>query len=92
MNMLLRNRYVVAATALVLGLLVGLVLLLLPRTYTTESSFMLQSRNSIPSNISGLASQFGFSLPVGEPKIDLPLSTPSCYSRAKSWGRWWMVR
>src|SRR5882672_8794332 len=67
LNMLLRNRYVVGATALLLGMLVGVVLLLLPRHYTAESSFMLQTHSNLPTNLSGLASQFGLTLPTGEP-------------------------
>jgi len=42
-------------------------LLLMPRKYTAESSFMLQTRSSLPSNLSGLASQLGVTVPTGEP-------------------------
>jgi uncharacterized protein involved in exopolysaccharide biosynthesis len=65
-NLVLRNRYlIVGISGLLLLLTVG-TLLLAPRTYTAESSFMLQSRPQIPASLSGLAAQFGFTLPSGD--------------------------
>jgi uncharacterized protein involved in exopolysaccharide biosynthesis len=65
-NIVLRNRYLVAGTVFFATTLVLLTVLLLPREYTAESSFMLQSRPNLPANLAGLASQFGLSLPTGE--------------------------
>src|SRR5204863_7332623 len=65
-NLALRNRYLVGGTTLLLTLVMVAVSLLLPRKYTTESSFMLQSRSSLPTNLSGLASQFGVAVPTGD--------------------------
>jgi uncharacterized protein involved in exopolysaccharide biosynthesis len=65
-NMVLRNRYLVAGTVFFATSLVVLITLLWPRNYTAESSFMLQSRQNLPANLAGLASQFGVALPTGE--------------------------
>ncbi|TMQ20744.1 MAG: hypothetical protein E6J91_03305, partial [Deltaproteobacteria bacterium] len=66
LNLLLRNRYAIFGTAFVFATVVAVTLLLLPRKFTAQSSFMLQTRQSLPGNLSGLASQFGFVLPTGE--------------------------
>jgi uncharacterized protein involved in exopolysaccharide biosynthesis len=65
-NMVLRNRYLVGGAVLLATLLVVLTVVLLPRKYTAESSFMLQSRPNLPANLAGLASQFGVALPTGD--------------------------
>jgi uncharacterized protein involved in exopolysaccharide biosynthesis len=65
-NTALRNRYLVAGTVFFATLLVILTVLLLPRQYTAESSFMLQTRPNVTADLTGLASQFGLSLPIGE--------------------------
>jgi uncharacterized protein involved in exopolysaccharide biosynthesis len=65
-NLVLRNRYLIAGTVFFVTALVLLIVLLWPRKYTAESSFMLQSRPNLPANLAGLASQFGLALPTGE--------------------------
>ncbi len=62
----LRYRALVLLTALLAVAIVVPVTLLLPRTYTSESSFMPQAKKS-PTSLSGLAAQFGFSLPATDP-------------------------
>jgi uncharacterized protein involved in exopolysaccharide biosynthesis len=62
----LRHRFLVLGIAFYLVLLVAVPLLLMPRKYTSQSSFMLQTRQNIPSNLTGLASQFGLTLPTSD--------------------------
>ena len=62
----LRRRGLVALVAVSLAAVVVTVLLLLPRTYTAESSFMPQTKKS-PTSLTGLAAQFGFNLPATDP-------------------------
>ncbi|HEY7637570.1 MAG TPA: Wzz/FepE/Etk N-terminal domain-containing protein [Gemmatimonadales bacterium] len=62
-NVLLRyRRLVIGAALLVFALVVGITLVL-PRSYTSRSSFMPQTRSQTGS-LSGLAAQFGFTLPL----------------------------
>lgn len=64
-NIVLDHRSLVAACALGLFLLVVVVTLLLPRTYTVASSFTPQSER-MPSNLAGIAAQFGVALPAAD--------------------------
>ena len=65
LNALLRRRALVIGLALGTATLVAGVPLLLPRTYTSAASFMPQSRRT-PSNLSGIAAQFGITVPLAE--------------------------
>lgn len=58
-------RTVLAITAVV-TLIVVLILFFKPRSYTASASFAPQGRK-LPSNLSGLAAQFGVSVPGDEP-------------------------
>ena len=58
-------RSVIAITAVV-TLIVALIVFLRPRSYTASASFAPQGRK-LPSNLSGLAAQFGVSVPGDEP-------------------------
>ena len=62
----LRNRGMIALFAILLAAIVVSITLLLPRTYTSESSFMPQAQKN-PTSLTGLAAQFGFSLPTSDP-------------------------
>jgi uncharacterized protein involved in exopolysaccharide biosynthesis len=62
----MRHRVLVLGTAGIVVLAVAAKLLLSPRVYTTESSFIPQS-NSPTSNFSGIAAQIGIALPLSEP-------------------------
>ena len=62
-NIVLDHRTLVAACSLGLFVLVVLVTLVLPRTYTVVSSFTPQSER-MPSNLAGIAAQFGVALPA----------------------------
>jgi tyrosine-protein kinase Etk/Wzc len=62
-NVLLRHRQLVLGSALLVFALVVGIILLLPRSYTSESSFMPQTRTQSGS-LTGLAAQFGFALPL----------------------------
>ena len=62
----LRHRGLVLLTTLLVVAAVVAVTLLSPRRYTSESSFMPQTNKS-PAGLSGLAAQFGFSLPATDP-------------------------
>ncbi len=60
---LLRRRVGIIRTALVLGLLVGVMILVRSRQYSAYASFTPQARRQ-PSAISGLAAQFGLAVPT----------------------------
>ncbi len=66
LNLMLQSR------VLILGCMLGAfsavvgVVLLLPRTYSTTSSFLPQSKKS-PANLAGIAAQFGIAVPGAEP-------------------------
>jgi len=64
-NLLLRHRRLVGALALLGLVLLPAITLFLPRTYTSASVFMPQTR-SAASSLSGLAAQLGFTLPSTE--------------------------
>jgi uncharacterized protein involved in exopolysaccharide biosynthesis len=63
---ILRYRGLVALTAALLATIVVSVTLLRPRTYTSESTFMPQNKRN-PTGLTGLAAQFGFTLPITDP-------------------------
>lgn len=63
-NIVLGYRSVVIASAVLLFLVVVVVTLLLPRTYTVDSSFTPQSER-LASNLAGIAAQFG--VPLASP-------------------------
>lgn len=65
LNIVLANRSLVVACALALFVLAVGVTLVLPRTYSVESSFTPQSER-LPSNLAGIAAQFGVSLPSAD--------------------------
>jgi len=65
LNALLRRRTLVIALAVLTATLLAGIPLLLPRTYTSAASFMPQSRRT-PSNLSGIAAQFGITVPLAE--------------------------
>ena len=64
-NALLRRRTLVLALALGVALLLAGSALIFPRSYTSAVTFMPQSRRT-PSNLSGIAAQFGITVPLGE--------------------------
>ena len=64
-NIVLDYRSLVAATSLALFTLVVVLTLLRPRTYTVASSFTPQSER-MPSNLAGIAAQFGVALPAAD--------------------------
>jgi uncharacterized protein involved in exopolysaccharide biosynthesis len=65
LNIVLAHRSLVFACSFLLFLVVVGVTLSLPRTYTTEASFTPQSER-LPSNLAGIAAQFGVALPGGD--------------------------
>jgi uncharacterized protein involved in exopolysaccharide biosynthesis len=62
-NIVLAYRSLVVACAVLLFLLVVVVTLILPRTYSVTSSFTPQSER-LASNLAGIAAQFGVPLPA----------------------------
>jgi len=62
-NIVLAYRSVVITCSVLLFLIAVLVTLLLPRTYTVDSSFTPQSER-LASNLAGIAAQFGVPLPA----------------------------
>ena len=65
-NIVIRRRGLVALTTVLVVALVAVVTLLSARTYTASAQFMPAARK-MPSNLSGLAAQFGVALPGSEP-------------------------
>jgi uncharacterized protein involved in exopolysaccharide biosynthesis len=64
-NLLLRHRRLIGALALLGLVLLPAITLIFPRSYTSASVFMPQTR-SAASSLSGLAAQLGFTLPSTE--------------------------
>lgn len=64
-NTLLRQRRVVLLPGLFLGLVAVAFALLRPSMYTSTASFIPEAR-SVPTNLSGIAAQFGLALPTQE--------------------------
>jgi uncharacterized protein involved in exopolysaccharide biosynthesis len=62
LNVLLRHRGLIASTAVLAALLVGVLILIVPRTFTAESGLTPQSRRPT-SSLLGVAAQFGLVLP-----------------------------
>jgi uncharacterized protein involved in exopolysaccharide biosynthesis len=62
----LRYRVLVLLTALLAVAVVVAITLLLPRSYTSNSTFMPTAKRT-PTGLSGLAAQFGFALPATDP-------------------------
>jgi uncharacterized protein involved in exopolysaccharide biosynthesis len=60
-NVVLRHRYLIAATVFLVMVVTAGVLVRIPATYTTESLFMPQARNPL-GGMSSIAAQFGFRL------------------------------
>ncbi len=65
LSVLLRERRIVAGLAAAAAFLVVAVTLVLPRTYTAQSSFLPQTTEGDLSRLAGLAAQFGFSVSAG---------------------------
>jgi uncharacterized protein involved in exopolysaccharide biosynthesis len=65
LNIVLAHRSMVVACSVLLFVLVVGVTLILPRTYTAEASFTPQSER-LPSNLAGIAAQFGVALPSAD--------------------------
>lgn len=65
-NVLLRHRKFVMATPFALAVLVVVGTLLLPPSYTVTASFTPETESAQASRLSGLASQFGISVPAGQ--------------------------
>lgn len=65
-NVVLRHRRTIVGLAVLGALLFGSVVLLMPASYTSRASFAPQSGGAMPSNLAGLAQQFGVSLPMSE--------------------------
>lgn len=62
-NVLLAHRRLMVGLPLALSALVLVVTLVLPRTYTSQASFMPQGDQESVSRLAGLASQFGVDVP-----------------------------
>lgn len=72
-GVLLRHRWVVVGTSVVLAAVVVLwSLLLTPRTWTSTASFTPQAGEQASGRLEGLASQFGVSLPSGGNASETP--------------------
>lgn len=65
LNVLLRHRRLLVAVPLTLALAVGLYTLLQRRTYTSAAAITPQDQEMQASSLTGLAAQFGVSLPIG---------------------------
>ena len=64
-NVVLRNRHVVAMTVLLVVVLTVLRLLLAPRVYASSASFIPAGKRA-PSQVSGIAAQFGIAVPSSD--------------------------
>lgn len=66
MAAILRFRRLVVGAGVALALLTGVVVLLLPRTYTASASFTPQASKSVLGGLGGVAAQFGLALPLSD--------------------------
>lgn len=66
LEFLLLHRRLILGTGLVAFLLVGLVVFVRPRTYTSTARFMPQAFEGALSQLSGLAATFGVSVPAAD--------------------------
>jgi uncharacterized protein involved in exopolysaccharide biosynthesis len=67
LNVLLRRRWLLIVLPLLSLLAVAGARLAMPRQYATTAAFMPHQSGSTPGNLSGLAAQFGITVPGGEP-------------------------
>ena len=65
-NVLLQQRRMLMALPIVTFVLVVGITFVLPRSYTSSTSFMLQSSEGSQSRLAGIAAQLGFVMPVVE--------------------------
>jgi uncharacterized protein involved in exopolysaccharide biosynthesis len=63
LNVVLRERWRILRTAVIALAIAAAVVLLLPRTWTSAGSFRPQQRQNAAAGLSGLAAQFGLSVP-----------------------------
>jgi uncharacterized protein involved in exopolysaccharide biosynthesis len=70
-----RRRRLMGTLALVLAVITALVTLVLPRTYTSITTFMPQASQGKFAQLSGLAAEFGFNVQANE-----PAASPSFYA------------
>jgi uncharacterized protein involved in exopolysaccharide biosynthesis len=71
-NLVLRHRYRIAGTALLVGLLGALLALLGGRTYSASTSFVPQSPDAQQSRLATLAGQFGVTVPGSDGSGESP--------------------
>lgn len=76
----LRHRVRMLRLALVAALVTVVVTLVLPRTWTVSASFIPQARRA-PSNLAGIAAQFGVAIPVSDPSQTPPFYVDLLKSR-----------
>lgn len=65
-NVLLRHRHMIVGLAILGALLCVSIVLLMPASYTSRATFAPQSGRGAPSTLTGLAQQFGVSLPMND--------------------------
>ncbi|HET9726835.1 MAG TPA: Wzz/FepE/Etk N-terminal domain-containing protein [Gemmatimonadales bacterium] len=70
-----RQRRLMGALALVLAIITAVVTLILPRSYTSITTFMPQASQGKFAQLSGLAAEFGFNVSANE-----PAASPSFYA------------
>lgn len=66
-RLVLRHRRLVFGLGMGTAVIIAAITLIWPRTYTATTSFIPQNTNSAASRLSGVAAQFGFTMPVAEP-------------------------
>ncbi len=76
----LRHRGLIARWAFLVAVLVVGITLILPRSWTVSTSFLPQSRRT-PTNLAGLAAQFGVAIPVSDPSQAPPFYVDLLKSR-----------
>jgi uncharacterized protein involved in exopolysaccharide biosynthesis len=71
-NLVLRHRYRIAATAVAFGAIAVLITLLVSRTYAASSSFVPQGSDGQQGRLASLAGQFGVNVPMGDGASESP--------------------
>jgi uncharacterized protein involved in exopolysaccharide biosynthesis len=75
LDIIWRRRRLMGALALILAVITGVVTLVLPRSYTSVTTFMPQAAQGKFAQLSGLAAEFGFNVSANE-----PAASPSFYA------------
>src|SRR5450759_695308 len=86
-NTVLRNRRLVVGVMLLFALIAVVWTALAPRVYMSSATFIPAGRKTPLQGASGIAAQFGISVPGADPQQS-PIFTSRCYTRERFRTMW----